>query len=430
MMQTKKRNMTIRAVLSIIAVMIILFVGMGSVYSHFGGLGTGKCADTGEFSKYAALVSDITIPEQTQIVALGEATHGNKEFQKLRLDVFKILVEQYGVRAFALEGDFGGCEAVNRYIHGGEGTAAEAVSAIGFAIYRTDEMEALAEWMRSYNETAAAGADLCFYGFDMQRYAHSYEYLLEAAEKDGINTAELEEIWDREAATYAEDCTLKRRTEVLTAIKEKLPESDAKAIHYAEVLLQNTQLGQYVDSAAEYPARRDQMMAGNALWILQQEQERGNRCIFVSGHNGHVEQFGSYGQDSKVMGNLLADKLGDDYFVIGTDFYKTSCNLPKGAEGERMTHSFYSHDPLAKASRKCGFEISYLDFSAVPETSALRSAIDEYTWMGSLGEAYNPLIMSVLPASYRVWRAPSAVYDAMIFVTEASPTEIKPLTLQ
>ena len=95
-----------------------------------------------------------------------------------------------------------------------------------------------------------------------------------------------------------------------------------------------------------------------------------------------------------------------------------------------MTHSFYSHDPLAKASRKCGFEISYLDFSAVPETSALRSAIDEYTWMGSLGEAYNPLIMSVLPASYRVWRAPSAVYDAMIFVTEASPTEIKPLTLQ
>ena len=427
-MQAKKRHTTLKVVLSIIAAMIILFVGIGSVYSHFGGFGTGECADTGEFSKYAAFVSDITIPEQTQIVALGEATHGNKEFQKLRLDVFKILVEQYGVRAFALEGDFGGCEAVNRYIHGGGGTAAEAVSAIGFAIYRTDEMEALAEWMRSYNETAADGADLCFYGFDMQRYAHSYKYLLEAAKKDGINTAELEEIWNREADTYVEGCTSERRTEILTAIKEELPESDVKAIHYAEVLLQNTELGQYVDSAAEYPARRDQMMAGNALWILRQEQERGNRCIFVSGHNGHVEQFGSYDRNNKVMGNLLADKLGDDYFVIGTDFYKTSCNLPKGTEGERMKHSFYSHDPLAKASKKCGFEISYLDFSTVPETSALRATVDEYTWMGSLGEGYNPLIMSVLPASYRVWRAPSAVYDAMIFVADASPTEIKPLT--
>ena len=36
----------------------------------------------------------------------------------------------YGVRAFSLEGDYGGCEAVNRYIHGGDGTVKDAVSAI------------------------------------------------------------------------------------------------------------------------------------------------------------------------------------------------------------------------------------------------------------------------------------------------------------
>ena len=47
----------------------------------------------------------------------------------------------YGVRAFSLEGDYGGCEAVNRYIHGGDGTVKDAVSAIGFAIYQTEEME-------------------------------------------------------------------------------------------------------------------------------------------------------------------------------------------------------------------------------------------------------------------------------------------------
>ena len=48
-----------------------------------------------------------------------------------------------GVRAFALEGDYGGCEQVNRYIHGGEGTAQEAAAAIGFSIYRTEEMAEL-----------------------------------------------------------------------------------------------------------------------------------------------------------------------------------------------------------------------------------------------------------------------------------------------
>ena len=60
-------------------------------------------------------------------MALGEATHGNKEFQQLKLDVFKIMVEDYGVRAFSLEGDYGGCETVNRYIHGGDGTVKENI---------------------------------------------------------------------------------------------------------------------------------------------------------------------------------------------------------------------------------------------------------------------------------------------------------------
>ena len=82
---------------------------------------------------------------------IGEATHGNKEFQQLKLDVFKIMVEDYGVRAFALEGDYGGCEAVNHYIHGDDGTVKDAVSAIGFAIYRTQEMENLISWMWEYN---------------------------------------------------------------------------------------------------------------------------------------------------------------------------------------------------------------------------------------------------------------------------------------
>ena len=45
--------------------------------------------------------------------------------------------------------------------------------------------------------------------------------------------------------------------------------------------------------------------------------------------------------------------------------------------------------------------------------------------MGALGEGYYPLIMRILPASYRVWRSPSARFDAMIFVSDAHPTEIK-----
>ena len=120
-------------------------------FSYFGGFGTGKCADTEEFAKYAGTISDISVPAQARVIGLGEATHGNIEFQQLKLEVFKIMVEKYGVRAFALEGDYGGCEVVNRYIDGGSGTAQKAAAAIGFPIYQTEQMEQLISWMREYN---------------------------------------------------------------------------------------------------------------------------------------------------------------------------------------------------------------------------------------------------------------------------------------
>ena len=79
-MQKRKKHTGLIIVLSIIAVLIITVVGAAGIYSRFGGFGTGDCADTEEFSKYATAVSELTVPDEAQIIALGEATHGNKEF--------------------------------------------------------------------------------------------------------------------------------------------------------------------------------------------------------------------------------------------------------------------------------------------------------------------------------------------------------------
>ena len=419
-MKKRKRHTGWIVVLCMAAAIAVI----AGIYSRFGGFGTGDCADTEEFAKYAASVSELTVPDEVQIVALGEATHGNKEFQQLRLDVLQVLVEKYGVRAFALEGDFGGCEAINRYIHGEGGTAAEALSATGFAIYRTEEMENLVEWMRNYNASATQGDDLRFYGFDMEQRAYTYRYLLEALQKANIDTADFEKMWNSEANTYADGYTVEQRTEIITAVKEQLPPDDVQAIHFADILLQNIELGKYIDDSAELNAQRDRMMAENTLWILQQEQARGNSRILISGHNNHIMQCENAG--TPVLGSLLAENLGDGYFAIGTDFYKSVCNLPKPYTGKRITHTFYSYDPLAKASKKCGFDVSFLDFSKVSEDSALMEYLANNISMGSVGEYYS-VLMNFVPRSYRVWRAPEDAYDAMIFVTDTAPIEIKSL---
>ena len=164
---------------------------------------------------------------------------------------------------------------------------------------------------------------------------------------------------------------------------------------------------------------RDQFMAENVQWILQQEQRNGHENIFVTGHNSHVAKWGS----SDSMGKLLSKDAANGYYVIGTDFYKTHCNMPTRSPEKRTIQVFYSHDPLAKAAKLAGFDICWLDFTKVPENSELGRQASEYTYMGTLGESYS-IIMRLLPPSYRMFQPPAELYDSMIFVTDANPTKI------
>ena len=393
----------------------ILLVAL--IFMHFGGFSTGENVNPEEFSRYAQSVQDITIPENAKIIALGEATHGNVEFQQLKLDVFKQMVENYGVRAFVLEGDYGGCEQVNRYIHGGEGTAQEAAAAIGFAIYRTKEMSELISFMRHYNDNAADGDDLRFYGSDMQRYSYSFHFLTEACKQLGVDTIELEKLMDGEDWSSEYDYTT--RMEIITQVKNELKDKkdSAQTIHFADMLLQYCEL-QGITSA-DGSTLRDKLMAENVQWILQQEQQRGYDRIFVSGHNSHVAKWGSFNS----MGKLLSNETDNGYYVIGTDFYRTKCNLPSGSSGKRTNQIFYSHSPLAKTAKMAELDICWLDFSNVPENSELAELISQYTYMGNLGESYS-LFMRLLPPSYRMFQPPAVLYDSMIFVADANPTKI------
>ena len=56
----------------------------------------------------ARKVEDLTINEKANVIGLGEATHGNAEFQGLKLDVLKVLVDKYDVSCYAMEMDYGG----------------------------------------------------------------------------------------------------------------------------------------------------------------------------------------------------------------------------------------------------------------------------------------------------------------------------------
>ena len=127
-----------------------------------------RAAEIADFGRYVTGIDELSIPEGTRIVALGEATHGNREFQQLKREVFEILVKHNGIRALVLEGDFGGCSIINEYIQGGPGDDREMTKLLGYRLYRTDDMQELIQWMRNYNTTVSSEDKVRLYGMDIQ----------------------------------------------------------------------------------------------------------------------------------------------------------------------------------------------------------------------------------------------------------------------
>ncbi len=383
-----------------------------------------------EFAAYAKSVNEITVPQEAGIVALGEATHGNKEFQELKLDVFAHLVETTSVRAFALEGDFGGCAVANRYILYNDGTAEEAVAKLGFQIYRTDQMLELVEWMHDYNMNAEEGEQVRLYGFDMQRdfesaYLISDFYSLTDAEKAMEYSAKFDTLFDEANHAYEPD-KISEAEEIFNQIVADLEEKGAEyagineeayayALQGAKCMLQDIEL----QTAGNYSQIRDENMAENVKWIYEREQEVYGAKLMIAGHNGHVAKAVSSAYTN--MGFYLHEELGEEYFVIGTDFYKTTCNLP--TQDGRADYDFCSDDPLAAAVGGLEGNVYYLDFAEAATSTELAGVIEKAIPTGSLGESYSPL-MEVMKNTYQIRIAPGELYDGMILVYEATPIAV------
>ncbi len=414
MKKVKKKCKIKYFLISILVCLVVLMM----TFVHFGGIGTGKSANAEEFEKYADIVENLAIPNDKKIIALGEASHGNKEFQRLKLDVFKILVERYGVRSFLIEGDYGGCEEVNKFIHGSEETAEQAAVKIGFNIYKTDEIAELLEYMREYNSKAKEGDDIRFYGFDMQRVFYTAEIVKQECKKMNIDIYDFEKLILNDKFNNSFDSDYQK--EILNNLKNDLEKINAenKIIHSVDMLMQYSEImSTDVTNAAEL---RDKFMAENVQWIFEIEKADGRERIFLTAHNSHIAKWGSYNS----MGKILSENSKNGYYAIGTDFYKTYCNVPIKGSGKRVNRVFYSHNPLAKAAKICGYDICWIDFNKIPENSELGLQISDYTYMGNIGEGYS-FIMRLLPPSYRMFQPPAQLYDSMIFVSSATPIKIK-----
>ena len=386
------------------------------------------------------------IPENISILSIGEAAHGCKEMQELKLSVFKEMVEKRGFTAFALEADYGECAEINRYIQGGEGSAEEMVQKFAFPIYHTKEMAELISWMREWNASAPEEKKVRFYGFDMQDPEGSYAFLKEYSLSHKLTSEE--EFSKNLDCIKGENFSLNEKNagEVI-AFLDSLKEKAEKSPEEAEKEKRNTANEQEgtdkqafkenqdflmelntVRQAAETwlskensSVLRDRDMEENVKKILEIEQKIGSGKLVVSAHDGHIQKENPI---YNSMGVLLTKDFGEAYYAIGTDVWKVTDNIKVLGEAKRTVQSFVSVDPLAAQARFAKGKQYALYFSSITdEKSKVYQLIHTPMEMLQLGEGYS-FLLRFLPNSYRVKGAPVQRYDSMIYLYEGNPIEL------
>ena len=384
------------------------------------------------FEDAVTSIDNIRIPEGTRIVALGEATHGNAEFQELKRDVLEVLVNNSNVRAIVLEGDFGGCCLVNDYIQGGEGDPKELVNHLGYRIYRTQQMCDLITWMRAYNDNAAEGDKIRIYGMDIQKDTDDKVYISNLYErldagKCADYTARMDELLGDSYDTY----DASRYDEIIALMDEIEGDLTANFDAYSGITSEEEVerariaagvIKYFMDlelNTTNYHKFRDTAMKDLVDKILAIEEKEYGSAIMIGCHNGHMTENNS--SNFTFLGSFLNEDYGDSYFTIGTDYYYTNDNLP-GTSG-RTVERFCSDDPLAYQVGSMPENRYYLDFVAVDPGSAVGKVINRSVRTGSLGEDYN-ITYKFIKDYHQLNYAPTDMYDAMILYYEVTPTEI------
>ncbi len=111
---------------------------------------TTEIPETGQVSKSSDL-RPITSWPNVRVVALGEATHGSREFNSFRLSVTKRLIEESGYRIVALEASESRFRSLSRYIAGDSGKSSEVTKRIETGWIGRRSQRDLIEWVRSWN---------------------------------------------------------------------------------------------------------------------------------------------------------------------------------------------------------------------------------------------------------------------------------------
>ena len=375
---------------------------------------------------------EFSIPADVRVVGIGEATHGNREFQLVKRDVLEKVVTEGNGRCICFEMATGDAIRLNDAVHDADSDLVKVIGGQSYPLYDTPEMVQLLQWMKDYNQRVPYEESLMFYGVDIQGAQTAIWYMQELCEKDDsfFTKEEKEKLLSIKAETKDD---YRSEREFFAQLSSRLmQEKELKALQLsivAKCVVLSIDAPDYDKDPSANSHNRDLQMAQLLKDYSEIEEERGFSQVVITAHNGHVMKGGSSvlpSKDSETMGDNINALFDGSYFCIGTGFYEGYVNIHTAGtydeNDERADHFYRTDDPFAYQAKFFENGTYCLDFSRVTdENSDIYKKLHSYVFSGLIGEGYSPA--NDLGNSHRVSMIPTKRFDAEIYYYEVTPID-------
>lgn len=381
------------------------------------------------------------------IVALGEATHGTREFFQLKHRMLEFLVNEMGFTIFGIEASMPEAFCINEYVLTGKGDPEKALASFYNWVWNTEEVLDMIKWMRSYNADPLHTKKVKFYGFDMQSPSLAVKETLENIRKiDPIQATTLEKPLASLANPFtAADFVLlpkEKKEEAAAAVRTKLRFFDEHKSDFIkrgsapewDIMRQKAIIvSQHIESKMNTtdlinldPFVRDRSMTDNINWILDHEGAGTKMVIWA--HNLHVATH-------TTMGNNLRKLFGNDMFVFGFALNRGSFQAAEYPVGyiqyllfpsEKGVHQFTltpyrseSYMSLDGMLAEAGLKYAAINLRSLPVNSIVTRWFEEGQLMRNIGSVYSDVFG---PGFSKL--AANKIYDGLLFVENTTPSHL------
>jgi len=383
----------------------------------------------------------------SHLVALGEATHGTREFFQLKHRMLEFLVNEMGFTVFGIEASMPEAFDINEYVLTGKGDPVKALTGLYMWPWDTEEVLEMIKWMRSYNADPLHTKKVKFYGFDMQSAPRAVRITLQNLCKvDPIQA----EVLEKPLAVLSNPFTApdfvllpkEKKEEAAAAISTILKffeehKSDyinrGSTSEWAIMRQQALIIAQHIESQMNKtnyinidPAVRDRSMAENIRWIFDHEGPETKMVIWA--HNLHIATH-------TPMGKNLRKMFGNDMFVFGFVFnhgsfqasgYPMSYNQFFLFPSEKGVHPF-TVSPFQSALyvsldavlAEAGLKVAAIDLHNLPEDGPVVKWFEEGQLTRNIGSFHRDLYGGGISKLV----APQ-IYDALFFVEKTTASRL------